>query len=87
MYPSLTGLDGTCAGGSSTTSPASRVPYASPRVTFCGDIEADACGIGYGGFFIVGHTMFFFAGLWSSAEVAPFNDTGEKTLNTNVFEL
>jgi hypothetical protein len=58
-----------------------------PRVTFRGDIEADACGIGYGGFFIVGHTMFFFAGLWSTAEVASFNATGEKTLNINVFEL
>jgi hypothetical protein len=58
-----------------------------PRVTFRGDIEADACGIGYGGFFIVVHTMFFFAGLWSSAEVASFNDTGEKTLIINVFEL
>jgi hypothetical protein len=60
-----------------------------PRVTFRGDIEADACGIGYGGFFIVGHTMFFFAGLWSTvpSEVASFNATGEKTLNINVFEL
>jgi hypothetical protein len=58
-----------------------------PRVTFRGDIEADACGKGYGGVFIVGITMFFFAGLWTVVVIASFDAAGEKTLNINVFEL
>ena len=58
-----------------------------PKVTYPGDIEADACGHGFGGFYTVGTTMYFFAGVWSEAEKASFNSKAPLTLDINTLEL
>jgi hypothetical protein len=42
------------------------------HVTFKGDIEADACGDGYGGFIIVGTTLYYFLGKWTEDEIRSF---------------
>jgi hypothetical protein len=58
-----------------------------PKVTYPGDIEADACGHGFGGFFTVGTIMYFFAGTWSEAEKASFDSKAPLTLDINTLEL
>jgi len=58
-----------------------------PKVTYPGDIEADACGHGFGGFFTIGTTMYFFAGVWSEAERASFDSSAPLTLDINTLEL
>jgi hypothetical protein len=40
-----------------------RVRCIMPKVTYRGDLEADACGLGFGGFFTAGTTMYYFFGL------------------------
>jgi hypothetical protein len=52
-------------------------------VTYRGDLEADACGLGFGGFFTAGTNMHYFFGTWSAAELASFESNEPRTLNIN----
>jgi hypothetical protein len=58
-----------------------------PKVTYPGDLEADACGTGYGGFYTVGDVMYYFHGRWSAEEVASFESKDPLTLDINTLEL
>jgi hypothetical protein len=58
-----------------------------PKVTFKGAIEADAALAGYGGFYIVDTTMYYFLGKWNAEEMASFESEVEGSLNINTFEL
>jgi hypothetical protein len=50
-------------------------------------MEADACRAGFGGFLIVGTTMYYFAGKWTPEEIASFDSKEKGTLNTNALEM
>ena len=58
-----------------------------PKVTYRGDLEADACGLGFGGFFTAGATMYYFFGTRSVAELISFESEEPGTLNINAFEM
>ena len=57
------------------------------RITYRDAIEADACMEGFGGFIVVGATMYYFLGKWDEFELASFDSTEPKTLCINAFEM
>ena len=61
--------------------------HSAQHVTFKGDIEADACGDGYGGFIIVGTTLYYFLGKWTVDEMRSFESKEPKTLCINALEM
>jgi hypothetical protein len=64
-----------------------RVRCIMPKVTYRGDLEADACGLGFGGFFTAGSTMHYFFGTWSVDELESFESEEPKSLNINALEM
>ena len=58
-----------------------------PKVSVDGAVEADAALSGYGGFHIVGTTMYYFHGKWTDEEKASFESKEPNTLDINSFEL
>jgi hypothetical protein len=57
------------------------------HVTFKGDIEAGACGDGFGGFIIVGTKLYYFLGKWTADEIRSFDSKEPKTLCINALEM
>jgi hypothetical protein len=64
-----------------------RVRCIMPKVTYQGDLEADACGLGYGGSFTAGTVMYYFFGIWSVLELISFDSDEPNTLNINALEM